>query len=52
MDIKTTQRLYMKKLAARRAKILAMRAKGFKWREIGLEFGITRQRAQQIGGNK
>jgi hypothetical protein len=52
MKITTAKQLYTKALMKRREKILAMRKAGLTWAVIGLNLGITRQRAQAIGGKK
>lgn len=49
MSLKTLENQYREKLKERQKQIRVMRAKGLTWRAIGLELGITRQRAQQIG---
>lgn len=49
MKLKTLENQYREKLKERQDQIRSMRAKGLTWRTIGLELGITRQRAQQIG---
>lgn len=52
MSLKTLENQYREKLKERQEQIRAMRAKGLTWRAIGIELGITRQRAQQIGKMK
>ena len=52
MSLKTLENQYREKLKERQDQIRSMRAKGLTWRTIGLELGITRQRAQQIGKRK
>lgn len=52
MKIKTAHQLYMKEVAARRRKVLAMRKQNMTWKVIALALGVTRQRAQQIGSAK
>jgi len=36
----------------RRAAVRALREKGWEWPEIGRKYGVTAQRAQQIGKYK
>ena len=48
MDYKT----YLKESALRKARIIAMRKKLWTWKRIADFYGITPQRAQQIGKAK
>lgn len=52
MKINTAQQLYIKALATRRAKIVELRKQRYTWTAIGKLFGISRQRAQQLGSKK
>jgi DNA-binding transcriptional MerR regulator len=52
MKITTAHRLYMRQVESRKKAIKKMRLDGFTWKQIGLAFGITHQRAQQIGAKK
>jgi DNA-directed RNA polymerase specialized sigma subunit len=40
------------KAAARRKHILSLRKQKLTWQEIAVMYGVTRQRAQQLGKNK
>lgn len=33
----------------RKERVRAMRAKGMRWKDIGLKLGVSTQRAQQLG---
>lgn len=52
MKLKPLYKQLLTASKARKKQVVALRKQGLSWTAIGQHLGVTRQRAQQIGGGK